>query len=100
MSRGEASAQPLGRLRINQYDQVIQSALAGHGVALGRAPLIAPMLADGRLVVVEGLRAPMKSDFAYWLILREGTQSAATLRFAEWLRDAAGETRKLLATLF
>lgn len=95
-----ASTEPLGRLRFNQYDQVIQSALAGHGVALGRAPLIAPMLADGRLHVVEGLRAPARPDYAYWLILREGTPPEAALRFAEWLREAARETRELLDRLF
>lgn len=97
---GKTPVGPLGRLRFNQYDQVIQSALAGHGVALGRAPLIAPMLADGRLVAVEGLSAPARPDYAYWLILREGTPPVAALRFADWLREAARETRALLETLF
>ena len=43
-----AQAKPRARLAFSQYDQVIYAALAGHGVALGRAPLVAAMLADGR----------------------------------------------------
>jgi len=99
-ARGGKPAEPLGHLRFVQYDQVIQSALAGLGIALGRAPLIAPMIADGRLQVVEGLTAPAQSDYAYWLILREGTLPSAALRFADWLREAARETRAQLDALF
>jgi LysR family glycine cleavage system transcriptional activator len=44
--------QPLGMLSFNQYDQVIQAALAGQGIALGRIALIAPLLADERLVAL------------------------------------------------
>ena len=39
-------------LRFNQYDQIVHAALAGHGIALGRLALIAPMLADRRLAAV------------------------------------------------
>jgi DNA-binding transcriptional LysR family regulator len=54
-------------LHFNQYDQVIQAAIEGHGVALGRLPLVLPMLEDGRLVAQADAR-PGISDFAYWLI--------------------------------
>ncbi|MDN7751126.1 LysR substrate-binding domain-containing protein [Burkholderia gladioli] len=37
-------------LHFTQYDQVIQAALDGHGVALGRRPLVDRLLARGRLV--------------------------------------------------
>ena len=41
---------PPGSLRFTLYDQVIQAAVGGQGVALGRMPLIAELLRDGRLV--------------------------------------------------
>lgn len=64
---GLADVQPAGMLRFNQYDQVIQAALAGRGLALGRRPLIAPMLADGRLAVI-GKKTPVReSGHAYFL---------------------------------
>jgi LysR family transcriptional regulator, glycine cleavage system transcriptional activator len=47
---GWADIKPNGVLRFNQYDQVIQAALAGHGIALGRLELIQPLIDDGRLV--------------------------------------------------
>src|SRR5579871_927295 len=49
---GWASAKPKGVLRFNQYDQVIQAALAGQGIALGRMELLGPMLAERRLVAL------------------------------------------------
>lgn len=41
-------AKPKAYRHLNQYDQVIQAAIEGHGVALGRIPLVLPMLKDGR----------------------------------------------------
>ena len=41
--------QSAGALRFSLYDQVIQATLAGQGVTLGRIPLIAKLLNDGRL---------------------------------------------------
>jgi DNA-binding transcriptional LysR family regulator len=68
-ANGRADVKPKTCLRFNQYDQVIQAAIAGHGVALGRLALIAPMLADGRLAAQPTATAP-RSDcgYAYWLI--------------------------------
>lgn len=100
---GLAKVRPRGRLGFNQYDQMIQSALAGHGIALARAPLVASMLGDGRLVALGGLSTPAASDYAYWLIsrdAREGAQPDAVSQFAQWLRAAARETRAQLDALF
>ena len=47
---GWEDTRPLGVLHFNQYDQVIQAALAGQGVALGRLELIQPLIAERRLV--------------------------------------------------
>jgi len=66
---GLGTLQPRGILRFNQYDQVIQVAIAGRGIALGRRALVEPMLADGRLVALDGLGAGagQASGYAYWL---------------------------------
>jgi LysR family transcriptional regulator, glycine cleavage system transcriptional activator len=57
---------PQATLRFNQYDQVIQAAIEGNGVALGRLALVLPMLKDGRLVAQMGRRT--RVDHAYWLL--------------------------------
>ena len=51
-AKGWADTRPRGVLHFNQYDQVIQAALAGQGVALGRLSLIQPLLDDHRLVAL------------------------------------------------
>ena len=47
--RAAAQARP-GSLRFSIYDQVIQAALGGQGVALGRLPMVSELLDIGRLV--------------------------------------------------
>ncbi len=49
-SNGEPGLKAAGSLRFRLYDQVIQAAVGGQGVALGRLPMIAEHLRDGRLV--------------------------------------------------
>jgi len=41
---------PAGRLSFSGYEQIIAAAMAGHGVALGRIPLLKDALATGELV--------------------------------------------------
>src|SRR6185369_14177334 len=49
-SNGAPDLKPAGSLRFSIYDQVIQAAVSGQGIALGRIPMIAEHLRDGRLV--------------------------------------------------
>lgn len=78
---------PKGMLRFNQYDQVVQAALAGQGVALGRLELVRPLLEQGRLALASAL-PPAVSDYSYWLIQRRepGADAAAV---GAWIRDEA-----------
>lgn len=57
-AHGEAGLKPAGALRFSLYDQLIQAAVSGQGVALGRLPMIAALLDEGRLV------APFPSHYA------------------------------------
>jgi DNA-binding transcriptional LysR family regulator len=77
---------PKGFMRFNQYDQVIAAALQGQGVALGRLPLVGPMIADGRLAP-----APWpvgESDFAYWLV-RGPDERRDVQTVANWILEEA-----------
>jgi DNA-binding transcriptional LysR family regulator len=87
--RGWAAAKPRGVLRFNQYDQIIHAALAGQGLALGRLPLLQPLLDDDRLVVVDGTR--IETDYAYWLMQADAAPRAAVRHVAEWIANEARE---------
>jgi DNA-binding transcriptional LysR family regulator len=84
---------PGSALRFSQYDQVMQAALAGQGVALGRSPLVRALVRDGMLVAP--FRKALVSSRAYYLVeapdVRHAPEVAA---FKSWLieeaaRDAA-----------
>ncbi|MFZ6709555.1 LysR substrate-binding domain-containing protein [Undibacterium sp. TC9W] len=81
-------AKPKAYLHLNQYDQVIHAALEGHGIALGRAALLQPMLKDGRLIALEDPRLG-NSDYAYWLIVESTTPRADVQVFRDWIIAAA-----------
>ncbi|MCY1462888.1 putative choline sulfate-utilization transcription factor [compost metagenome] len=80
-------------LRFNQYDQIVHAALAGHGIALGRLALIAPMLADKRLEAVGG-QAARATELAYWLVrnARRSTPDAEVVM--QWLVEQAAATAR------
>ena len=90
---GWSRAKPRSVLRFNQYDQVIQAALAGQGVALGRQALIEPLLADGRLVrLAPPSRAP-ELPHAYWLLRAQPDPRADVCRVADWIEREAQATQ-------
>jgi DNA-binding transcriptional LysR family regulator len=93
---GMADAKPKAYLHFNQYDQVIQAAIEGHGVALGRLPLVLPMLKDGRLVA-QANTEPGVSDFAYWLVRTDDAPRDAVRVFADWLIREVRLTAESLA---
>lgn len=62
-----------GMLRFNQYDQVVQAALAGHGIALGRIALVGVLIAQGRLVALGDAPDRRDEPSAYWLLQAEPT---------------------------
>jgi DNA-binding transcriptional LysR family regulator len=74
-------------LRFNHYTDGIYAALAGEGVILGWERLIAPFLADGRLVRL-GNCAPVVTDAAYHIVTPHAGQRTAAHAFVAWLRAA------------
>lgn len=94
-AKGWPADSALRMLRYNQYDQVIQAAIAGQGIAIGRYELIAPMLRDGRLVAVGDMDTQL-SPYSYWLVQfasarqrHADPQGSALARFAQWVLDEA-----------
>ena len=85
---GLANHPPKSVLHYNQYDQVIQAAIAGQGIALGRLALVRPMLDEGRLAIVRTGGDARASDYAYWLIRGERLSEPAA-RFAVWVEAEA-----------
>ncbi|MBS0345840.1 MAG: LysR family transcriptional regulator [Proteobacteria bacterium] len=88
-SQGWAGVKPKGVLRFNLYDQVIHAAVAGQGIALGRGQLIAPMLADGRLVALSMPLPGPQSDKAHYLIQRDAEPSKQVRALIDWIRAEA-----------
>ncbi|MBB5371426.1 MULTISPECIES: transcriptional regulator GcvA [unclassified Janthinobacterium] len=71
-------------LQINDSAAVMQAAIAGSGVALGRSMLVEKDLADGRLVRPFGPALPC--EFAYYIVARADTfERPAIAAFRDWL---------------
>jgi DNA-binding transcriptional LysR family regulator len=82
---GLDGARPGAVLRFNQYDQLIQSAMAGQGIALGRIELIAPMLADGRLSRLQTGRPGPASEHSCWLVRADATPRPEVAAVTAWI---------------
>lgn len=82
--QGLRGIEPKAYLHFNQYDQVVQAAIEGHGIALGRIGLIFPMLEDGRLVAQPG-RNIESSDYAYWLVQMSKTSRPEVTALRDWI---------------
>ena len=72
------------------YEQIIPAAIAGHGVALGRSPLVRNLLASGELV------APFKTSAdpsrAYYAIISSHAGARPEVAdFVAWLKEEAGK---------
>jgi DNA-binding transcriptional LysR family regulator len=92
-SQGWGTIKPKSTLHFNQYDQVISAAIAGQGIALGRLKLLRPMLSDGRLRELTGLRAGPTTSHAYWLIQARAKPRPDVLIIARWIMSQAEENR-------
>src|SRR3954468_1349381 len=83
---GVPDLRPAGTLTFSGYEQIIPAAVAGHGVALGRTPLVKDLLASKELV------APFKSSAdparAYFAIVSKNAEGRPEVAdFVAWLRD-------------
>lgn len=85
---GLSELKPAGRISFSGYEQIIAAAVAGHGVALGRTPLLKDALAAGELV------APFKRSAdparAYYAVVSPIALSRPEVAdFIAWLKSEA-----------
>lgn len=93
---GLGTVKPKGILRFNQYDQVIQAALVGQGIALGRLALVEPMLADNRLAVLDAKRWDQPGGYAYWLVQASASPRPDVRDVMDWIRSEARRVESML----
>ena len=96
---GLADLRAAGSLLLSGYEQIIPAAIAGHGVALGRSPLVREALASGDLVAP--FRRSAESARAYFAIVSESAAARPEVaEFVAWLRgEAATEERPRAAAI-
>jgi len=85
-----ADLKPAGTLSFSGFEQIIPAAVAAHGVALGRSPLVKDLVASGELV------APFKSQAdparAYFAVVAKSAASRPEVAaFVEWLKSEAAK---------
>jgi LysR family transcriptional regulator, glycine cleavage system transcriptional activator len=95
---GLADLEPAGEVRFSHYDQMIQAALDGQGVVLGRMPLLANHMRHKRLVApferraLAG-RAPSSSRGNYVVTRPRSAERAEVRAFVDWLQQEAAADR-------
>ena len=84
-ANGAADLVPGGTLAYDQYDQVVNAAVHGQGVALGRMSVVDSLVEEGRLVALFGKR--MQVPRALHAIYAPGAENRPEARaFVDWLR--------------
>lgn len=81
-------------LRLNDAHQLLECAVMGLGVALGRSALVADDLAAGRLI--RPLKGSRAADYAYWIVTApDGPADAKVAAFTGWLQAQAATSAML-----
>ncbi|MEM7567050.1 MAG: LysR substrate-binding domain-containing protein [Pseudomonadota bacterium] len=88
---GLSEAPPEGP-RLGDDTAILQVAIEGHGVALGRSRLVAEDIKAGRLVAPFGVALP--AGYSYWFVRPNGAPASAARDAVEtWVAEAFGEDR-------
>lgn len=80
-------------VRFNHYTDAVAAATAGQGVVIGRMPLLAELLRDGRLVAPFGEGASSSRGY-YIEASRRGAANPDAQDFIRWLRAEAELVRR------
>jgi DNA-binding transcriptional LysR family regulator len=83
-AHGFADLRPAASIRFDSYEQMIQAALSGQGVALGIGRLVAGLMESGRLVAP--FTKSIASPYSYYIIRSATTGTKAHVQaFVDWL---------------
>lgn len=112
-AHGVEAIEPAGELRFSLYDQMIQAAVDGQGVALGRLPLMTRLVASGKLVAPfargpAGQKGPTATRSYYVIPEPRSAARPEVQAFIDWViaetasedqpRSAAERSRRPLRT--
>ena len=87
-------------LSLNFTYQQVQAALAGHGVALGRVPLVYEAMQRGELVEPFGPGGRNGSPFSYWMLVAPGSRARPEVQqFCAWIEAEAAATQAAVGEL-
>ena len=82
---GVADLTPASTLTFDQYDQVLQAALHGQGIALGRMSLAAQYVRSKQLVALFGREQRLARGY-HAVFAREAAQRPPVRQFVDWIR--------------
>jgi LysR family glycine cleavage system transcriptional activator len=92
--QGHPTLEPQSWLALTYTYQQVQAALAGHGVALARLPLVFEALQRGELVEPFGDTGRIVSPYSYWMLIGARSRSRPEVaKFADWVEAEAKATR-------
>ena len=74
-------------------DRLIRAAEDGRGIALGRGPLVAQMMSEGKLQLIGGTRLRVAAR-GYYLVRTQPSARPEVERFATWLLGEAKQTEQ------
>ena len=98
-AQGQPNLQPRRWLYLNFTYQQVQAALAGHGVALARVPLVFEALQRGELVEPFGASGRIGSPFSYWMLVSTASRGRSEVQeFGAWVEAQAAATRAAVET--
>jgi LysR family transcriptional regulator, glycine cleavage system transcriptional activator len=80
------------RVMLTDYNIVLQAAIDGQGIALGRRLLIGELLRNGKLVEPFP-DTVVFSDIGYWLVAPRAALSAPAAAFAQWISAEAADAQ-------
>jgi DNA-binding transcriptional LysR family regulator len=87
-ANGAPELKPAGALRFSHYDQLVQAAVGGQGVALGRLPLVQGLLDGGNLVAPFPKRYDSQRGY-YVVVAPHAAGRADVVAFIAFLEDQA-----------
>lgn len=85
---GAQDVKPAARLTFSSYEQVVQAAIQGDGIALGRHPLVRDAMRAGKLVAPFRVRSESTRAF-YALASAHARARPEVAAFVEWLKEEA-----------
>jgi len=78
---------PAGTMRFSHYDQVIEAAKEGSGIAIGKWPHLARHLREGTLCAPFGVEGVAHVGDFYLVVARHAAERKDVQAFVAWLRD-------------